>query len=61
MMEEKAGVAVEFQQTLNKGFEKNQHACIEERVFVVSYSTARPYLKLAGQTQNQNSSKLCQF
>ena len=47
MMEEKAGVR---KKNSKRNFEKNEHACSVEGVFVVSDSTARPYLKLAGPT-----------
>ena len=56
MVEEKAGVE---KQNSEKGFEKNEHACSVEGVFVVSDPTARLYLKLAGPTQKiQSLSKL---
>ena len=48
-------------QNSKKGFKKNlnKHACCAEGVYVVSDSTARLYLKLARQTQtNQSSSML---
>ena len=55
MIEEKEGVE---RPNSEKGFEKNEHACIVERVSVVSDSTASPYLKLASLTRkNQSSSK----
>ena len=39
--------------------QKNEHVCRLERIFLVSDSTARPYLKLAGPTRtDQSSSKL---
>ena len=38
-------------QNSKKGFEKNEHACSMEGVFVVSDPSARQYLKVAGQTQ----------
>ena len=49
MMEEKAGVE---RQNFKKGFEKNEHACSVEGVFVVTVSdwTARQYLKVTGLT-----------
>ena len=56
MMEEKAGAE---RQNSKKGFEKNEQACSVEGVFVVSDPSARPYLKVAGQTRKiQSSSKL---
>ena len=48
-------------QNSKKEFEKNEHACIVEKVSVVSDSNASPYLKLAGPTQKNQSSKLLQF
>ena len=57
-MEEKAGAE---RQNSKKGFEKNEQACSVEGVFVVSDPSARPYLKVAGQTRKiQSSSKLWQ-
>ena len=56
MMEEKAGVE---RQNSKKGFEKNGHVCSVEGVFMVLDPSASQYLKLAGQTQkNQSLSKL---
>ena len=47
MMEEKAGVE---RQNSNKGFEKKEHACRVEGVFLVLEWTASPHLKVAGLT-----------
>ena len=56
MMGKKAGVE---KQNSKKGFEKNEHTCSVEGVFVFSDPTARPYLKLVGPTRKiQSSSKL---
>ena len=38
-------------QNSKKGFEKNEHACRVEGIFLVSDSTVRPYSKLAGPTR----------
>ena len=48
MVEEKAGVE---KQNSKKGFEKNEHACSVEGVFVVSDLSARPCLRLACPTR----------
>ena len=57
MMEENVGVE---RQKSKKGFEKNEHACSVEGVFVVSVQlsdpSARPYLKLAGPNWKMHSS-----
>ena len=47
-MEQDHKKAVVEGQNPNKGFEKNQHGCSAEGVFVVSGFSARPYLKVAG-------------
>ena len=44
------GEAVVWKQNSMQGFEKNQHTCNVEGVFVVSDWTAHPYLKVAGLT-----------
>ena len=47
MLEEKAGAE---KQNSKNGFEKNEHACSVEGVLWVMDCTARPYLKVPGQT-----------
>ena len=59
MMEETAGVKT---QKSKKGIKKNGHSFSVEGIFLVSDSTARQSLKLAGPTlTNQSSSKLWKF
>ena len=56
---EKAGVE---KQNSKKGFEKNEHPCRVEGVFVVSDWSARPYLNAAITTWKiQSSSQLPEF
>ena len=59
MMEETAGVE---RQNSKNGFERNEHACSVEGVFVVSDLSACPYLKVTCPTWKiQCLSKLRQF